>query len=415
MRARLGFWVAACLVGLSVSARAGQDAPTPPANDDCLACHGDASVTRADHTSVAVDATVFEASMHGPMACVDCHQDLATVTDFPHPDTLAKVDCGTCHEDTVKAYAEGVHARARQGGGLLAATCTDCHGTHDIKPSSDPTSRTYHLNLPGTCERCHGNADIIKRGNIRIGDVAVMYDDSIHGKALEKSGLVVAPSCVDCHGSHDIERRTEPTSSVARANVPATCGKCHEGIEHLYDTGVHAAALKAGNAKAPVCSDCHTAHAIQRVDTSDWRLSVAAECGTCHSDVVESFRRTFHGKVTQLGFTRVAACADCHGAHDILPASNPASTVSSARLVETCRKCHAGANARFVEYDPHPNPRDYERGKVLWYANRLYWILIPACFGFFGLHSVLWFWRSRRDGRGKGEKERRLIAAGPGT
>lgn len=155
--------------------------------------------------------------------------------------------------------------------------------------------------------------------------------------------------------------------------------------------------MKNGDARAPVCTDCHTAHAIQRADTDTWRLRVAAGCGTCHAAVVDSFRLTFHGKVTQLGFTRVAACADCHGAHDILPASNPASTISKGRLVETCGKCHPGANERFVQYDPHPNPRNYERGKVLWYANAFYWVLIPGCFGFFGLHSVLWFWRSWKE------------------
>ena len=34
---------------------------------------------------------------------------------------------------------------------------------------------------------------------------------------------------------------------------------------------------------------------------------------------------------------------------------------------------------------------------MLWWANRFYWVLIPGCFGFFGLHSLLWFWRSRKD------------------
>jgi hypothetical protein len=125
---------------------------------------------------------------------------------------------------------------------------------------------------------------------------------------------------------------------------------------------------------------------------------VTSECGTCHEKVVASFRRTFHGKVTELGFSRVAACADCHGAHDILPPSNRASMVSKARLVETCGKCHQGANEKFVEYDPHPNPSDIRRGAVMFWANKFYWLLIPACFGFFGLHSLLWYARSKKDG-----------------
>src|SRR5262249_39982884 len=171
------------------------------------------------------------------------------------------------------------------------------------------------------------------------------------------------------------------------------------GVRATCAAGTQGAALKKGSAIARVCVDCHAAPAIARTDTDAWRLVVTSECGTCHERVVDSFRRTFHGKVTELGFTRVAACADCHGAHDILPAADPASTVSRARRVETCRRCHAGANARFVEYDPHPDPSDYSRGAVLWWANRFYWVLIPGCFGFFGLHSALWYWRSKKERR----------------
>jgi 5-methylcytosine-specific restriction endonuclease McrA len=324
---RLGVFILAS--GLISSAAAGQSpqaaAPKPPANEDCLACHSDPDAKRADGRTIALDAKRFEASTHGPMACVDCHADLAKLAEFPHADTLAKVACASCHDD-----------------------------------------------------------------------IGSKYHDSIHAWAKEKAGLTAAaPACADCHGRHDILTKTDPASRMSRANIPTTCGRCHDGIKQKYDVSIHAAALKKGQSTAPVCSDCHTAHTIQRADTAAWRLSLTAECGSCHAGVIESFTRTFHGKVNQLGSTRVAACSDCHGAHDILPASNPASTIASAHLVATCGKCHAGANERFVQYDPHPNPQNYAHGAIMWWANKFYWVLIPGCFGFFGLHSLLWFWRSR--------------------
>ena len=326
IRIRVGLVGAAVCLAMCVSgavAAAPQEA-RPPANDDCLACHGDASLKRDDGRSLAVDAKHFEGSRHGPMACVDCHADLAKA-ELPHEPKLARVQCASCHDE-----------------------------------------------------------------------IGGKYRDSIHAWAKEKAGLTTAaPSCASCHGAHDVKAHTDKTSRVFRDQVPATCGSCHAGIREQYDRGIHAAALKNGG--APVCVDCHTTHAIQRVDTDRWRLSITAECGTCHAGVIDSFRRTFHGKVTELGFTRVAACADCHGAHTILPASNPASTVSKARLVDTCGRCHQGANERFAKYDPHPNPRDYKRSAVLWWANRFYWVLIPGIFGFFGLHSLLWFRRSMKD------------------
>jgi len=330
MWSRLGLFVAAAwlVAGPAAAQSASTSDPKPPANEDCLACHGDADAKRDDGRSIAVAAKAFDGSIHGPMACVDCHADLSKTTEFPHAARTEKVKCASCHDD-----------------------------------------------------------------------IAGKYHDSIHGWAKEKAGLTVAPACADCHGKHDVKPHTDKASRVFRDNIPDTCGSCHAGITEKYRNGIHAVALAKGNSRAPVCVDCHSAHSIQRADTDAWRLSVAAECGSCHTNVVDSFRRTFHGKVTELGFTRVAACADCHGAHDILPKANPQSTVSKARLVETCRKCHAGANERFVKYDPHPNPSDYQRSAVMWWVNRFYWVLIPGCFGFFGLHSALWYLRSKANGR----------------
>ena len=393
-------WAIVADAGQAAQATAAGTAAAAPAstNEDCLACHSDTSLKRANNSPLTVDSTIFGASIHAPLSCTDCHQDLAAA-ELPHAEKLAPAACGSCHDEPQATYGRGIHARARDAGPSLAARCASCHGTHDIKPASDPASKTSMGNLVTTCAACHGNADIIARGHIAIGDVAAQYHDSIHGKARERSGLVVAPSCVDCHGSHEILPKADANSPVAAARVPATCGTCHEGILHQYDAGVHAAALKSGNPAAPQCATCHTAHTIQRTDSEPWKLSVTSECGTCHAQVVDSFRRTFHGKVNQLGFGRVAACADCHGAHDVQPAANPASSIAKTNLVATCGKCHVGANERFVKYDPHPDPSNYARSPVLWWANRLYTVLIAGCFGFFALHSGLWFFRSKREQR----------------
>jgi cytochrome c7-like protein len=307
---------------------AGQNAPKPPANDDCLACHGDAEAKRASGSSVAVDAKTFSSSIHGDLACVDCHADLQSLQEYPHADRLKPVDCGTCHTDE-----------------------------------------------------------------------AVQYHPSAHGRAREAAGLIVAPTCATCHGTHDIKPGSEATSRTAKRNIATNCGTCHTGIKERYDVGIHAAAIRKGNLQAPTCTNCHTAHAISRTDNNAWRLNAMNECGGCHTRLVETYTRTFHGKVTQLGFGQVAACADCHRGHDILPPTDAASSVAPAHRLETCSKCHKGANTQFVKYDPHPDPTNYDRDPVLWYANVFYWVLIPGCFGFFALHSALWFNRSWRERR----------------
>jgi hypothetical protein len=103
--------------------------------------------------------------------------------------------------------------------------------------------------------------------------------------------------------------------------------------------------------------------------------------------------------LTALGFERVAKCADCHGAHDIRPASDPASTVAPANLVRTCSQCHAGANENFVKYDPHADKHDRERNPAFYYTARLMTGLLTAVFVFFGIHTGLWGFRSWRERR----------------
>jgi nitrate/TMAO reductase-like tetraheme cytochrome c subunit len=420
----IGLVLAIAVAAPGARALAGPPTPSKPAtsapakgptSDDCLACHSDNTLTRANKTSVAVDPAAFSSSIHGQagITCIDCHQDLATA-ELPHGEKLKPAQCVTCHEAAVATYDRGVHAAARRAapGTSVAATCADCHGRHDIKPKTDLESRTHHLNLPATCGRCHGNADIIKRGNIAIGDVYAKFQDSIHGKALLKSGLTVAPDCTACHGSHEILRKSDPRSRVFRVNVPTTCGKCHEGIKGRYEAGVHGdQLLHKNNLLAPSCAQCHTAHAIQRVDVDAWKLEVIAECGQCHEESIKTYRDTFHGQVTSLGFVRVAACSDCHGSHEILPASNPKSSVNRAQLVTTCRKCHASAGESFTRYDPHADKANRARNPMLFYAARFMQMLLIGVFAFFGIHTTMWLSRGLAGAKARRARRTRVDRA----
>ncbi len=123
------------------------------------------------------------------------------------------------------------------------------------------------------------------------------------------------------------------------------------------------------------------------------------ECGTCHLDRIATYRDTYHGKITELGFTRVAACADCHGNHGILRPSNPTSTVSPQNIVSTCRKCHTNANANFAKYDPHADKRNRERNPGLYWTARFMQVLLAGVFVFFGAHTLLWLPRSYKARR----------------
>ena len=372
-------------------------APAPNANETCLMCHAAADAKGADGKSIAVDGTKFAASVHGSLnlKCTDCHADVS-VDKIPHAAILKPVDCAKCHEQPVKEYAATVHGKARKGGSTVAATCTDCHGTHDILRANDPASRTGHNNLEATCSRCHGNDAIVASGKLPGGNIGSKFHDSIHGKALKGAAKASAPTCTNCHGAHSILAKGDAESRTNRAKIPATCGTCHQAEREAYMTGMHGKLRQDGVLAAPGCTDCHSAHAIQQHEAPKFQTEVIEECGTCHADYLSTYRDTFHGQVTALGYARMATCASCHGAHAVLPASNPASMVSAQNRLQTCQKCHAGASANFATFDPHANRHDRVRNPFYFYAAKFMEILLFGVFSFFGIHTVFWLYRELR-------------------
>ena len=372
--------------------------------DKCMECHGEASSKRSDGTSVFVDAKAFAASVHGEEAeCTDCHADLADVEEFPHTAQLARPACGECHDGAVETWTQSAHGAAKHSNGdgakSLAAQCWDCHGSHDILPSKHVDSRTSHFKLAATCGRCHGDTEKMVAAGVPSAAVYGAYRDSIHAKGLQQAGLTVAPNCGDCHGAHDIVSAKDPSSRLYRTKVAVACSKCHSGLTRQYEESVHGKAVAAGNAKAPTCVACHSAHGISETKTDDWRLKVLGQCGTCHKESLQTYQNTFHGQVTDLGYAVVATCADCHGSHGIQPQSDPRSMVSAERRTQTCAACHEGADDSFASFDPHADPHDAERDPLLFYvAFFMGWLLIIV-FSIFGLHTLAWAVRTVFSGK----------------
>jgi len=372
----------------------GAETVTPPEQVVCLACHAEPSAKGSSGKSIAIDRAAFGKSVHGELGldCTGCHADVSP-GKIPHPEKLKPVDCSACHAEQAKQYLQTVHGKARQGGSTVAATCLDCHGKHDIHRSKDPASRTNHANLEATCGACHGNDKFVQEAKLPGGNIARKYHDSIHGKLLASGTRADAPTCTNCHGAHNIRPKTDDGSRINRAHIPETCGSCHQAVYARFSKGQHGKLRHEGNPAAPVCTDCHTAHQIERHDLPAFQMAVIEQCGNCHSDFLQTYRDTFHGQVTKLGYSQVATCASCHSAHDMLPASDPASRVSLQNRVGTCRDCHAGAPAKFASFDPHASRHDKTRNPLYWYAAKFMdWLLIGV-FGFFGIHTAFWLAR----------------------
>jgi len=210
------------LVGLLLaasSAGATHKAAAPkPTNEECLACHGDSTMTTdvdGKQVSLYVNQEKFKNSIHGGMlSCVDCHSD---VKASPHETTPAKISCATCHSDQQAAYDRSYHAKAIQAGDKQAATCVSCHGSpHELLPASDPNSRVSHANIPATCGSCHGQKFVMEASGHSAGPFN-SYLQSVHGKAVA-GGSEKAAVCTDCHGSHEVLAASDPKSSIFKFN-----------------------------------------------------------------------------------------------------------------------------------------------------------------------------------------------------
>jgi cytochrome b subunit of formate dehydrogenase len=71
--------------------------------------------------------------------------------------------------DRFQTFADSYHGLAIQAGNVAVANCASCHGSHEIKPSSDSTSSIYKANLASTCGKCHaGSNERFAQGKVHL-------------------------------------------------------------------------------------------------------------------------------------------------------------------------------------------------------------------------------------------------------
>jgi formate dehydrogenase gamma subunit len=339
----------------------------------CIGCHVDLEDMEYEHTAElervncgmcheetheiykeSVHARAIRAGVTDSARCSDCH-GTHYILPKENPGSLVypmnvEKTCDRCHGDVTFVeehvgipdrvlpgliYKNSVHGRAVEAGIEGAATCSDCHSSHNLRPPLDPKSLISRQNVASTCGKCHQKA----------------YDDyfgSVHGVAAAQ-GVSDSPVCTDCHGIHSIRAPLDPESSVAEQKISlTTCPQCH-GAERL---------------------------------TREYGLSTLK---------VKSYLDSYHGLAKRGGDVVAANCASCHGVHDIRPSSDPNSMIHKDNLVATCGKCHPGASENFAQFPVHFTP-SIERGSPLGdliasYIRVFYLILIGLTVVFMYFHG----------------------------
>jgi cytochrome b subunit of formate dehydrogenase len=284
----------------------------------------DKSAPAAACTSCHDQGKKLAKSAHSELSCDTCHD---SHEKYPHPANIAKPQCVTCHADQAVDYESGVHGLARKAGNEGAPDCALCHGSaHEMQ---SPKSQVFRMAVPDTCGMCHS-------------EVVEQYRASVHGKALA-AGITQAPLCTDCHGEHRIVKHTSEDSSVNAAHIRDTCGSCHDNVRLTKKFGLP-------------------------------------------SDRLVSFDSSFHGLAAKAGSQTVANCASCHGVHNILPSSDPKSTINVKNLPKTCGQCHPGAGTRFAISQVHVAQGKTEPALLRW-VREFYLFLIPVTIGLMLLHQ----------------------------
>ena len=341
--------------------------------DTCLMCHDDRSLTKNERgqvVSLYVDLGQYNSSVHGRegVGCVDCHQSLAGVEDWPHVEELPDVDCGQCHDDIATLYAGSLHGVGVAQGVPIAPRCWTCHGSHDITPPENPESRVNRFNIPVMCGRCHKEGDAIREyADVSQDSVLTQYSFSIHGEGLYKRGLTKSAVCSDCHTAHNVRNHKDPQSSIHRDNIAGMCQNCHGMIEKVHAKVIEGRLWESEPAKVPACIECHEPHKIRRVFYNEGMADT--ECLKCHgrSDLVGTTPAN-SGKSMYVDHAGLAgsvhakkACIQCH----------TGATPSHARPCDTvpghvdCAICHAEVVETYKAQHPreagHPGRQGHSR------------------------------------------------------
>jgi cytochrome b subunit of formate dehydrogenase len=328
----------------------------------CLECHDDTELT---------------SPLHGEFACSDCHYD---VDEDVHPDDPVLLSsrelCTGCHE-LFDGLVEGAH---------IDVECTECHGEgHGLLGLDDRHSPMAPLQQIQVCGGCHDDPP----------ELLTNYLGSEHSRALLISGLVMAPSCSDCHGAHEIYSKDDERSMISWAAVPETCGSCHQGILDTWtEMSAHGTAWSEGDEEGPSCVTCHTSHAIHEPTSDQERLAFPESCGHCHEESYHTFRDSFHGGATDLGFVTAAICSDCHTPHANLPVDDSRSSVHPDNVIATCGNCHERTPQGFATFDPHADPEDKSHSLPIYIVWLFMHSLLLTVVTFFLVHDSLWLQRS---------------------
>ncbi|MEI6737761.1 MAG: cytochrome c3 family protein, partial [Pseudomonadota bacterium] len=181
------------------------------------------------------------------------------------------------------------------------------------------------------CLQCHDKSGMEKSlGNGEILSLQISakaYAESMHN----------GTSCADCHTEIDVKTHGKVKTTINSKrefshSMRESCRDCHKKKFSEYDDSVHAALIKEGSKKAPMCANCHNPHTVR-----SWKIVEpisATPCAKCHEDIFKAYSGDVHGLERVSKGKGAPLCADCHKAHNVKAAS------MGDGIKDACLSCH---------------------------------------------------------------------------
>ncbi len=338
----------------------------------CMQCH---SQIETVHKKV-IRGELWEKQPHVIPACVDCHQ--------PH--------------EVRRVFYEQNFDNKR---------CMSCHADENLTRVVDGKEESLYVDLnnlehsvhkDNSCIKCHTNVsefkDPICKESGRV-DCSICHANQVDEWELSQhsrermAGNYEAPYCTDCHGSHNILKKTDKESPTFPRNVPDLCGKCHspggvgksivednKGVIKDYSQSIHGNLLRAGLTVTATCVDCHSAHReLPEEDPLSFvnKKNVGETCAKCHLGIYEQFQTSIHSPLVADTDKELPGCQDCHKAHTI---SRTDKSNFRQEIIDQCGRCHQDVTETYF---------DTFHGKV----SKLGSVGAAKCYDCHGSHNIL--------------------------
>ncbi|NJN63666.1 MAG: hypothetical protein HC882_01495 [Acidobacteria bacterium] len=341
----------------------------------CGQCHREGSEVSETH-EISQERILenYSMSIHGEglfkkgltvtAVCTSCHT-AHLILDHDDPESSihrrnVAATCTACH-----ARIEDVHRRVIEGrlwreNPNAIPSCVDCHAPHRIR---NPDYQAGAANKD--CLACHANRELATTKAGR--QVSLFVDEQIYHQTAHAS-----VACAQCHT--DVTVSLHRPCETVRSQVD--CSICHAVEVEQFNTSTHGRLLAAHEPGAPTCLTCHGKHDIKDhllPASPTYARNVPTLCGTCHARgqvAAERRARAGGGDIGTRGLRTSSratnsACMDARwcraGSSSPRPASTATGPTSSSPLPTRRHSFIATTSprpaARAITVSRRPSPR----------------------------------------------------------